>query len=175
MMYLMGRAFIIVAIPVFLWGLTGTIVFVVPNFEVIFQDFDTDLPQLTTGLIAVSHFLGGDTGSGRWLLFLGVYTPLCVLLGALLLRHVQRWSGVTVAILYPLIGLVGASCTALIVIALFLPLLGTILVVSAPPEVQDTTHITSPGAPATLPEALPDPDRTRSRPVEPSHESGPNH
>jgi len=40
---------------------TGIMVYVVPKFKKIFQDFDTDLPDLTTMLLNMSNFMVGKT------------------------------------------------------------------------------------------------------------------
>jgi len=56
-----------VVISVAVLIVTGIMIFIVPKFEKIFEDFDTELPGLTVFLITTSKWLGGRAYPDQWI------------------------------------------------------------------------------------------------------------
>ena len=104
--YLFGAA---VASILVMWGV---LVFVVPKFSEIFEDFDTELPRITAVVISVSWFLRHPAGLALFAVLIGGIVALFICVR----HHLVRFG-------LPLI-LFAVTCVgvAVIVLALYLPL-----------------------------------------------------
>lgn len=94
----------------------GVLVFVVPRFVTLFDDFGMELPSLAILLIGVARFV-----AAYWYLLLpgGLAVDAIVLLGLSRLPAGARWLGIVWA---TLVLLAAVALLALIVVGLFLPL-----------------------------------------------------
>ena len=121
----------VVVISVAVLIVTGIMIFIVPKFEEIFTDFDTQLPILTTLLMTASKWTGG-TLEGQtipgWILI--IFSPFLILI---LIRLIRKTNGgkmtLDTGILYvPVVGkLVGKSA-----VAKFTRTLGTLIRAGVP-------------------------------------------
>lgn len=106
-------------------------IFIVPKFEKIFEDFDTDLPTLTVFLMQGSRWLGGSMPNQMipgavWLLF----TPFGMFFGIKFIRKTQAGKSIVdrLFLLIPVAGKLGAKGT----IARFTRTLGTLINAGVP-------------------------------------------
>ena len=90
----------------------GVLVFVVPKFAQIFEDFDTELPWIASMVLATSSFLRHPAGLGLFAMLIGGIVALFIYI-----RHPLVRFGLP-AVLYA-VTFVGVS---VIVLALFVPL-----------------------------------------------------
>ncbi len=110
---------------------TGIMVFIVPKFEKIFEDFDTELPAVTTILMNTSRWMAGSL-QGQiipglvWILC----SPIVIFFGIKLLRKTAMGKLVVdkVLLLIPVVGKLAAKAT----IARFTRTLGTLIHAGVP-------------------------------------------
>ncbi len=118
----------------------GIMYFIVPKFEEIFEDFDTDMPPLTLFLIGFSKFLGGRQYDGQlpgilWVLL----SPIAVFMTFKLIRKSDAGKAVTdwTLLKIPVVGTLASKAT----IAKFTRTLGTLITAGVP--ILDAITITS--------------------------------
>ncbi len=118
----------------------GIMYFIVPKFEEIFEDFDTDMPPLTLFLIGFSKWLGGRQYDGQlpgilWVLL----SPIAVFMTFKLIRKSKTGKSVTdwTLLQLPVVGSLAAKAT----IAKFTRTLGTLITAGVP--ILDAISITS--------------------------------
>ena len=109
----------------------GIMYFIVPKFEEIFEDFDTDMPPLTLFLIGFSKFLGGRQYDGQlpgilWVLL----SPVAIFMTFKLVRKSNTGKAVTdwTLLKIPVVGTLAAKAT----IAKFTRTLGTLITAGVP-------------------------------------------
>ncbi len=118
----------------------GIMYFIVPKFESIFEDFDTDMPALTLFLIGFSKWLGGRQYDGQlpgilWVLL----SPIAIFMIFKLVRKSNTGKAVTdwTLLKLPVVGTLAAKAT----IAKFTRTLGTLITAGVP--ILDAISITS--------------------------------
>jgi len=118
----------------------GIMYFIVPKFEEIFEDFDTDMPKLTLFLIAFSKWLGGRQYDGQlpgilWVLL----SPIAIFMFFKLTRKSKTGKAITdwTLLQLPIVGGLAAKAT----IAKFTRTLGTLITAGVP--ILDAISITS--------------------------------
>ncbi len=109
----------------------GIMVFIVPQFESIFDDFDAEMPQMTIVMIGISKWLGGRQYDGQlpgilWVLL----SPVAVFFFYKLVRKSNVGKATTDWILLklPVVGKLAAKAT----IAKFTRTLGTLITAGVP-------------------------------------------
>ncbi len=109
----------------------GIMYFIVPKFEEIFDDFDTDMPPLTLFLIGFSKFLGGRQYDGQlpgilWVLL----SPIAIFMLFKLIRKSHAGKAATdwTLLKLPVVGSLAAKAT----IAKFTRTLGTLITAGVP-------------------------------------------
>jgi len=118
----------------------GIMIFIIPKFQEIFQDFNTDLPWLTKWLISASNWLGG-TQTGQvipgfvWVLA----APFVIYFMFKLIRMSETGQSITdrIALMLPVVGGLISKAT----IAKFTRTLGTLINAGVP--ILDAINITS--------------------------------
>ena len=115
-------------------------IFIVPQFQKIFADFDTQLPWVTRTLISTSNWLGGQNKGQMipgvvWVLF----SPIVFYFGFKLIRKTDAGKGITdrIALFLPIAGKLIRKAT----IAKFTRTLGTLVNAGVP--ILDAITITS--------------------------------
>ncbi len=118
----------------------GIMYFIVPKFESIFEDFDTDMPALTLFLIGFSKWLGGRQYDGQlpgilWVLL----SPIAIFMIFKLVRKSNTGKAATdwTLLKLPVVGTLAAKAT----IAKFTRTLGTLITAGVP--ILDAISITS--------------------------------
>lgn len=118
----------------------GIMYFIVPKFEEIFEDFDTDMPPLTLFLIGFSKWLGGRQYDGQlpgilWVLL----SPIAIYMFFKLVRKSTFGKAATdwTLLKLPVVGSLAAKAT----IAKFTRTLGTLITAGVP--ILDAITITS--------------------------------
>ncbi len=118
----------------------GIMYFIVPKFEEIFEDFDTDMPALTLYLIGFSKWLGGRQYDGQlpgilWVLL----SPIAIYMFFKLIRKSNYGRAATdwTLLRLPVVGGLAAKA----VIAKFTRTLGTLITAGVP--ILDAINITS--------------------------------
>lgn len=109
----------------------GIMYFIVPKFEEIFEDFDTDMPALTLFLIGFSKWLGGRQYDGQlpgiiWVLL----SPIAIFMAFKLIRKSNAGKAATdwTLLKLPVVGGLAAKAT----IAKFTRTLGTLITAGVP-------------------------------------------
>ncbi len=109
----------------------GIMYFIVPKFEEIFEDFDTDMPALTLFLIGFSKWLGGRQYDGQlpgilWVLL----SPIAIFMVFKLVRKSKAGKAATdwTLLKLPVVGGLAAKAT----IAKFTRTLGTLITAGVP-------------------------------------------
>ena len=118
----------------------GIMYFIVPKFESIFEDFDTDMPALTLFLIGFSKWLGGRQYDGQlpgiiWVLL----SPIAIFMLFKLIRKSSTGKAATdwTLLKLPVVGTLASKAT----IAKFTRTLGTLITAGVP--ILDAISITS--------------------------------
>lgn len=118
----------------------GIMVFIVPQFETIFDDFDAEMPKMTIFMIGISKWLGGRQYDGQlpgiiWVLL----SPIAVVMFFKLIRKSKGGKAVTdwTLLKLPVVGKLAAKAT----IAKFTRTLGTLITAGVP--ILDAITITS--------------------------------
>jgi type IV pilus assembly protein PilC len=110
----------------------GIMVFIVPKFEGIFKDFDTELPTMTLVLINSSRWLCGTLDPNQWLpgIVYTAFIPFAAFFGFKLLRKTSFGKSFTdyLLLLIPVVGQLAAKNT----IARFTRTLGTLINAGVP-------------------------------------------
>ena len=109
----------------------GIMVFIVPQFETIFDDFDAEMPKMTIFMIGISKWLGGRQYDGQlpgiiWVLL----SPVAIYMFFKLIRKSNAGKATTDWILLklPVVGKLAAKAT----IAKFTRTLGTLITAGVP-------------------------------------------
>ena len=109
----------------------GIMVFIVPQFETIFDDFDAEMPKMTIFMIGISKWLGGRQYDGQlpgiiWVLL----SPIGIFMFFKLIRKSNAGKATTDWILLklPVVGKLAAKAT----IAKFTRTLGTLITAGVP-------------------------------------------
>ena len=109
----------------------GIMVFIVPQFESIFDDFDAEMPQMTIIMIGISKWLGGRQYDGQlpgilWVLL----SPVAIFMFFKLIRKSNAGKATTdwVLLKLPVVGKLAAKAT----IAKFTRTLGTLITAGVP-------------------------------------------
>jgi type IV pilus assembly protein PilC len=110
----------------------GIMIFIVPQFEKIFSDFDTDMPALTVFLINFSKWLGGRLGENQFVpgLVWVLLSPFALFFGIKLLRKTSGGKGFfdRLMLVTPILGTLVSKAT----IAKFTRTLGTLIHAGVP-------------------------------------------
>lgn len=123
-------AVIIVALAI----VSGIMVFIIPKFQEIFEDFGVDLPGLTQALIYISAWMVGDYPSKDAMLIWGVWYvvafPFAAFFGLKLLRMTKYGKAAldTITLFIPVIG----GLVRKTIIARFTRTLGTLVAAGVP-------------------------------------------